>query len=666
MILHSGRIGWALILLSIVSWLNSAAVLPFAAAEENGNDSPAKSIKETQPLFGGPYEVESFKDISYFEGDDADARKHKLDLFIPQGVKNAPVLFFVHGGAWVSGDRKLYGTLGHVFARNGVATVVISYRLSPDVKHPAHIEDVASAFAWTHKHIAEFGGRPDRIFVSGQSAGGHLAALLATNEKYLQAHDLSFDNIRGAIPISGIYTFRARRMDRIIGKGKEAVESASPLQHISEGKPPFLILYADNDFVGCSGMSIELGDALQKCKVDAEVKEIKDRNHISIMLRLMLSEQDATAQELLKFIAKRSDLQLNPRPTETATEATTTQEAADTFVYCSAAKDKSLVLLHMNSQSGALKKVAQWETPGEPGALTTSQDGSLLFAALRSTGRLASFRIDKSTGRLTPVSVVEAGADPAQISVDHSGRYLLTAYYVAGKVSVHRIGTDGSLSDLPEQELTTAEKAHAIVPDPMNRFAFVPHTGPNAIFQFVWNEKTGRLTPHSQQPRLQRPEQTGPRHMAWHPAKPIAYVDNEQGSSVTAYGLADDGSLKPGQTVPTLPLNFRESNSTAEIKVHPSGRFLYVSNRGHDSLAIVRIDESGETLTFDSTEPTEKTPRSFDIDPSGQFLLAAGESSGRLAVSKIDPDTGHLNHVQNIEIGSMLWWVQVVRHSKSR
>ena len=314
---------------------------------------------------------------------------------------------------------------------------------------------------------------------------------------------------------------------------------------------------------------------------------------------------------------------------------------AETFVYCSAAKDQSLDLLRMNSKSGSLTKVARLATPGEPGALTTSPDGSLLFAALRSTGKLASFRVDSATGELTPINVVDGGADPAQISVDHSGRFLLTAYYVAGKISVHRIADDGALGEKSEQELATAEKAHAIVPDRTNRFVFVPHTGPNTIFQFTWNQDLGRLTPQ-REPRLDRPAQTGPRHLAWHPTRPIAYIDNEQSSSVTAYLLAGDGSLQPGTTVSTLPADFRGSNSTAEIKVHPSGRFLYVSNRGHDSLAVIRIDPSGEKLSLVATEPTEKTPRSFDIDPSGQFLLAAGESSGRLAVSRIDPDTGRL------------------------
>lgn len=603
----------------------------------------------TDPLFGGDYPVQRFLNIPYFEDPGADSRKHKLDLFTPRGVTDFPVLFFVHGGAWTSGDRKLYGLLGRVFARNGIGTVITSYRLSPGVKHPGHIEDVARAFAWTHKHIAEYGGRPDQIFVSGQSAGGHLAALLCTDEKYLKAHGLSLKNIRGAIPISGIYTFRPGELPFIIGRDQEAADSASPTNHVSGDEPPFLILYAASDLPRCDAMSNELRDELKKNGVDADCLEIPHRNHLTIIFQPMLGDRDTTVQTMLRFIARHSDLKLKPRIT-----------THQTYLYCSAAQDQALVVLKLDPQSGAPTEMSRLATPGEPGGLATSPDGRFLFAAMRSTGKLASFRIDDANGSLTAINEVTAGADPAQISVDKTGQYLLTAYYVAAKVSVHRIAEDGALSDHPIQELPSDKNAHAIVPDPTNHFVFVPHTGPNTIFQFAWNAETGMLTPQSQA-KLIRPENTGPRHLAWHPTKPIAYIDNEQGSSVTAYSRRDDGSLIPESTATTLPTGFRDSNSTAEIKVHPGGRFLYVSNRGHDSLAVIRIDDAGTGLEFVAAEPTEKTPRSFDIDPSGRFLLSAGESSGRLAVSRIDAESGRLTLIQSRAIGPKLWWVQALQ-----
>src|SRR5207253_8974640 len=129
-----------------------------------------------------------------------------------------------------------------------------------------------------------------------------------------------------------------------------------------------------------------------------------------------------------------------------------------------------------------------------------------------------------------------AGPDPAHVSTDAAGRYLLAAYYVDAKVTVHEIGKDGTLGQKPLQSIPTADKAHAIVPDPSNRFVFVPHTGPDAIFQFTFDAKNGRLSANSPA-KLQAPKGTGPRHLAFHPSRPIAYVDNEQGSGVTAYAF---------------------------------------------------------------------------------------------------------------------------------
>src|SRR5262245_61264796 len=142
------------------------------------------------------FEVEIFNDISYNDAKDADPNKQKLDLYLPKGQKDFPTLFFVHGGTWKSGDRKStwksgdqsrgYPDLGKFMAQHGVGAVIISYRLSPKVQHPAHIEDVAKAFAWTCTHIEKYGGKADQIFCCGHSAGGHLVSLLATDDKYLK------------------------------------------------------------------------------------------------------------------------------------------------------------------------------------------------------------------------------------------------------------------------------------------------------------------------------------------------------------------------------------------------------------------------------------------------------------------------------------------------
>jgi 6-phosphogluconolactonase len=187
----------------------------------------------------------------------------------------------------------------------------------------------------------------------------------------------------------------------------------------------------------------------------------------------------------------------------------------------------------------------------------------------------------------------------------------------------------------------------------------VPHTGPDAIFQFAFDAGTGRLTANSPA-RLRTPKGTGPRHLVFHPSLPVAYVANEQGGSVTAYALDPKrGTLRPLQTAPTLPKDFRGPNACAEIRVHPSGKFLYVSNRGHDSLAAFALGGAGKLAAL-GQEPTEKTPRSFDLDPSGRYLFAAGEASGTLAAYGVDGRSGRLKKLAAYEVGKTPWWVLAV------
>lgn len=281
-----------------------------AGDQQAESNTPTTDLSTATHLAGGPFEVLEERDIAYYQGPGFDRKKHKLDLFLPKGQTDFPVLVFIHGGAWVSGDRRLYTSVGRVFAKNGVGTAVISYRLSPAVQHPAHIEDCARAFAWVRNNIAARGGRTDQIFVSGQSAGGHLTALLCTNEKYLEEQNCSLADIRGAIPISGIFEFRSGRYDRVIGEGPEAAESASPIRHLSDRCPPFLVLYAESDIPNCDQMSQRLCRELNQLKVPAESHEIAGRNHVSIMFRLMMDTRDPTTQQMLRFISRQGTLAL--------------------------------------------------------------------------------------------------------------------------------------------------------------------------------------------------------------------------------------------------------------------------------------------------------------------------------------------------------------------
>jgi acetyl esterase/lipase len=270
-------------------------------------DEPRAAIQ-----MGGPFEVAVTRDIAYYEGKDADPEKNKLDLYLPKDQKEFPVLLFVHGGAWRSGDRKLYGKLGNMFARNGVGAVVMSYRLSPKVKHPAHIQDVARAFAWTYRNITRYGGRPDAIFICGHSAGAHLVALLATNGSYLQAAKLSPANIKGVIPISGVFNITPGRLADVFGTDAEVCRQASPIRNMTGKQPPFLLIYAEKDYKQFDEYARTMEQALKKHGTEASSVMIKDRTHITIIINTTYTE-DPAAQAILAFIAKHSNLKLTKK-----------------------------------------------------------------------------------------------------------------------------------------------------------------------------------------------------------------------------------------------------------------------------------------------------------------------------------------------------------------
>jgi 6-phosphogluconolactonase len=298
---------------------------------------------------------------------------------------------------------------------------------------------------------------------------------------------------------------------------------------------------------------------------------------------------------------------------------------------------------------------------GAPGALATDPQKKFLFASLRTTSSLASFRLDPATGKLVPLGTVRLpeGENAAFVGTDRTGRWLLSASYAAGKVVVHGLGDDGTIRAPAVQTVATAKTAHCAVTDPGNRFVFVPHVAPNAVFQFRLDAATGRLTAAGKAPG--GAPRAGPRHLAFHPTRDLAFTSNEEGSSVTAYRFEPAAGLRPVQTLSTLPADFKGPNTTAEVKVHPGGKFVWVSNRGHDSLAGFAVDGGTGKLSALGQAPTEKTPRSFDIEPGGRFLLSAGEGSGKLAVFRVDPETGRLARLHTYEVGKSLTWVLAVK-----
>jgi dipeptidyl aminopeptidase/acylaminoacyl peptidase len=282
-------------------WMALLGLACFREATVSAADAPTR-----------PYQVDVSTDIAYRSDDAADPIKHKLDIYTPRGVKDFPVLMFVHGGAWKSGNKAMYASLGATFARQGIGAVIINYRLTGgknSVRHPEHIKDVASAFAWVHDHIAEHGGRPDRIFISGHSAGAHLVSLLATDESYLKEHKRSAKEIRGVMALSGVYTItpNIRIFDDQFGTDAEICRAASPLNHVGKNHPPFLILYADSDFPTIDKMSEDFCKKLADGQCEAKAIKVDSRNHFTIIVQLALNSDDPSTSAMLDFIAKHSE-----------------------------------------------------------------------------------------------------------------------------------------------------------------------------------------------------------------------------------------------------------------------------------------------------------------------------------------------------------------------
>ncbi len=245
------------------------------------------------------------------------------------------------------------------------------------------------------------------------------------------------------------------------------------------------------------------------------------------------------------------------------------------------------------------------------------------------------------------------GADPCYVSFDQTGKYLLVANYTGGNVSVFPIAPDGRIGRAsafvqhtgsgPNKERQEGPHAHYIATSADNRFVFVVDLGLDEVVVYRFDPAKGSLTPNDP-PFAKLAPGAGPRHLAFHPNGKFAYVLNEVNSTVTAFAYdAKNGSFSTLQTLSTIPKDFTAHNDTAEIVVHPSGKFLYASNRGHDSIAEFTIDPAKGTLTLAGDFSTQgKTPRNFALDPTGKVLLAANQESNNIVVFRIDQFTGAL------------------------
>jgi 6-phosphogluconolactonase len=270
------------------------------------------------------------------------------------------------------------------------------------------------------------------------------------------------------------------------------------------------------------------------------------------------------------------------------------------------------------------------------------------------TGAVSAYEIDPDTGELSFLNQqISHGKSPCFVTVDQEGEHVYLANYASGTAAVYPIQEDGSLGEAsdvvqhegsgPNSNRQQGPHAHSINLDPSGRFAYVADLGIDRLMIYDVAETPGKLTPNTV-PYVEVAGGSGPRHFTFHPGGGYAYLINEMGNTITAFAYNDeDGSLTELQTVPTLPEDFEGKNTTADIHVDPTGRFLYGSNRGHDSLVIYWIDPGDGTLSYVGHQSTlGETPRNFNIDPTGAFLLAANQDTDNIVVFRRDPETGKL------------------------
>ena len=352
---------------------------------------------------------------------------------------------------------------------------------------------------------------------------------------------------------------------------------------------------------------------------------------------------------------------------------------AATFVYISNAEDGDIGMYTLNSD-GSLQPGQRFKAEKIVMPMTVSPDNRFLIAAVRSKPFSAyTYSIDSGTGALKLVGTGPLGESFPYISLDRSGRYLLGASYGANLVSVNPVGPDGRVGPTL-QTIPTARNAHAIRSDNTNRFVFVPHLGTDQIFQFLFDDKTGRLAANTP-PVLQLKAGTGPRHLITSADNRFVYLLNELTATVTTLALDDktglltelgsasalppDSKLVPGAPRGAVGVAGAVARDTSndiwasDLHLTPNGKFLYAAERTSSTIGAFAVDSATGKLIYLGSTPTEKQPRGFSIDRTGRFMVVSGEKSDTLSTYAIEPN-GSLKPIGKYPTGKGSNWVEIV------
>lgn len=328
-------------------------------------------------------------------------------------------------------------------------------------------------------------------------------------------------------------------------------------------------------------------------------------------------------------------------------------------------KSKGIYIGKLDTDTGKLGAVELAGEAKSPSFVALSPDQKFLYASIEDgSGSVAAFAVG-ADGKLKTLNAQPSGGDgTCHVWVDATGKNVLAANYGGGSIAVFQTRDDGSLGERtsfvqfegsgPDKERQEKPHGHSIYTDATNKLVYSCDLGTDNVWIFKFDAEKGTLTP-ANPPSGKVPAGAGPRHLAQHSNGKFAYANNEMGLSVTAFSRDPaTGALTALQTLSTLPEGaVREGVSTAEIFIHPTGKWLYVSNRAHDTIAVYAIGTDGKLTWIENAPALVKVPRGFGIDPTGKWLITAGQDDDRIAVLKIDPATGKLSATdQSAEVGS--------------
>lgn len=336
-----------------------------------------------------------------------------------------------------------------------------------------------------------------------------------------------------------------------------------------------------------------------------------------------------------------------------------THHKSDCYIYVSVNKEKKIVIYRLDPSEEDLIYVGKQDMAGEPGSLCTDGSARKMYAGLRDISSVTSMNINIKSGKLDCIKNTPVADNPVYISTDKRGKYLFFTSYNGNKNAVYPIRREG-VDCTPVQVIDARINPHMIKADAAGEHVFVPNKGGDVVQQFIFR-KSGILEPNKPDAIAVRTG-SGPRHFTINPGGNIMYVVNELSCTVIAFGYnKKTGALSgPFQEISTKPADYTQYNTCADIHITPDGRFLYASNRGHDSLAGFSVDAESGQLTQIGWFPTEKEPREFEIDPSGQYVISAGESSGGIALYRIQND-GSLLLLKTYYVGQWPVWVAAIQ-----